>query len=306
MSFGTRTKSSYELRFTTPILARPTSSFELLGFGSTRDNTYASHEESVQGLSAKIRHSASWGLHELGYASIWRQIGHLKEGASLSVRHAAGESTKCSISHSLLHDRRDDPIMPTIGYMVRAVQELAGGALGGSTQFLKCEFATSRHIAATNSRKTILNLSARTGMVWSTSDDGQTRLNDRFQLGGPTSVRGFYYNGLGPQDGKDSLGGDLYLAYSASVLTPLPGAPSHWPLRVQGFLNGGSLSPLDKRDVKGSVAEVLGNPSLSAGVGLVFKHPVARVEMSFCLPLVARLSDRTRKGLQFGLGVEFY
>ena len=39
-----------------------------------------------------------------------------------------------------------------------------------------------------------------------------SRINDRFQLGGPADVRGFRLSGLGPHDGADAVGGDVYAA----------------------------------------------------------------------------------------------
>lgn len=53
-----------------------------------------------------------------------------------------------------------------------------------------------------------------------------------------------------------------------------------------------------------TIAE-LGNglPSLAAGVGLVYAHPVARFELNFSLPLVLRKGEDARKGLQFGIGI---
>jgi outer membrane protein insertion porin family len=50
---------------------------------------------------------------------------------------------------------------------------------------------------------------------------------------------------------------------------------------------------------------VLSKPSISAGVGLIYRFDPIRVEMNFGVPLVASKSDGARKGLQVGMGVEF-
>ena len=61
-----------------------------------------------------------------------------------------------------------------------------------------------------------------------------------------------------------------------------------------------------QKNVYDTVAE-LGNglPSISAGIGLVYAHPVARFELNFSLPLVIRQGEQGRKGLQFGIGINF-
>ncbi|KAL8710196.1 MAG: hypothetical protein Q9225_007327 [Loekoesia sp. 1 TL-2023] len=143
-----------------------------------------------------------------------------------------------------------------------------------------------------------------------------SRINDRFQLGGPTDVRGFRLGGLGPRDGDDAVGGDVYAAGSANLLMPLPRLGPEKPFRIQAFINGGRLLALkqaEKKDmdpasvsqsVSSTIAE-LGNglPSVAAGIGLVYGHPVARFELNFSLPLVIRKGEDARKGLQFGLGI---
>jgi outer membrane protein assembly factor BamA len=44
----------------------------------------------------------------------------------------------------------------------------------------------------------------------------------------------------------DSVGGEAFLAYSASVMFPVPNAPDHWPLRLQTFVSAGSLLPINQ------------------------------------------------------------
>ena len=48
-----------------------------------------------------------------------------------------------------------------------------------------------------------LSLAARTGALWHFG--GKSCFSDRFQLGGPVSVRMFRSNGMGPRDGGERL-----------------------------------------------------------------------------------------------------
>ncbi|QRV82047.1 small nuclear ribonucleoprotein hPrp3 [Ceratobasidium sp. AG-Ba] len=135
---------------------------------------------------------------------------------------------------------------------------------------------------------------------------GQPSLfNDRFQLGGPTSIRMFRSNEMGPRDGKDSVGGDMYWAVGASVIGPLPFKP-HWPLKTHMFLNAGRLDSynINKSSIEQTLKS-LTTPCVSVGVGLVYMFNPMRVELNFGVPIAANVSDGIRKGLQFGIGMDF-
>lgn len=207
---------------------------------------------------------------------------------------------------------------------MKTVSELAGfGPLKGDVAFLKSEGETQVALPFGDTGIT-LTAGLRGGLIYPLALDGkgnpqQSRINDRFQLGGPTDVRGFRLGGLGPHDGGDAIGGDVYAAGGASLLLPVPKVGKDTPLRIQAFINGGRLLSLKGRDKEGNMASenVLSNmqrtikslqedlPSCAAGIGLVYAHPIARFEINFSLPLVMRAAEQGRKGLSFGVGVEF-
>ena len=54
-----------------------------------------------------------------------------------------------------------------------------------------------------------------------------------------------------------------------------------------------------------TLARTLSMPSISAGIGLVYKLDPVRVEVGVGVPLVASKGDAARKGLQVGVGLEF-
>ena len=57
--------------------------------------------------------------------------------------------------------------------------------------------------------------------------------------------------------------------------------------------------------LKQTVLASLSQPSLSAGVGLVYRLDPVRVELNFGVPLASSKSDGARRGLQVGMGLEF-
>lgn len=330
-SLGTRTRSAYQATFETPILSDPDFRLEIGGIASSTQKTWASHEEALKGGWSKLRWMSQSGhRHELGYNGFWRQMTGLAENASPTVRADAGDSVKSSIFHSWVNDRRDNPLLPSRGYYAKAFNELAGwGPLKGDVSFWKSEVETQGAIPIPipfikGDSGISLTTGFRAGMLYplslgSNSRPQLSRVNDRFLLGGPTDVRGFRLCGLGPREGPDSLGGDVYAAGSANLLFPLPRVGAEYPIRMQAFLNGGRLlplrtsqqnSPTSRGEVQDAMISTLselqnGLPSVAAGVGIVYAHPVARFELNFSLPLVLRKGEDSRKGLQLGVGINF-
>ena len=332
-SLGTRTRSAYQASFETPFLSNPDFRGEIGGLASSTQKSWSSHEEVLKGGWAKLRWIAQGGgRHELGYNGVWRQITGLASNASPTVRGDAGDSVKSSISHTWINDQRDNPILATQGHYTRTNLELAGwGPLQGDVAFGKAEAEAQAAIpipipGIQGPSGVSFSAGLRGGFLYPLplgfdSEPLHSRINDRFQLGGPTDVRGFRLSGLGPRDGGDALGGDVYAAGSANIYLPVPRVGVDNPFRIQAFVNGGRLLALKKpsgadgkegsmdassvrKSVSSTIAD-LGNglPSMAAGVGLVYAHPVARFELNFSLPVVLRRGEEGRKGLQFGVGI---
>jgi outer membrane protein insertion porin family len=322
-SLGTRTRSAYSLAFDTPILSNPDLKLQVNGFASSTLKSWASHEEVLKGGNSKLLWTSRTGhQHEFGYSGIWRQVTSLAEKASPTVRADAGDSFKSSITHTWTNDKRDYPLLPNSGYLMKTVSELAGwSALRGDVAFFKSE-AESQVALPFGDTGITFTAGLRGGLIYPLALPGQnqpqaSRINDRFTLGGPNNVRGFRLAGLGPRDGSDSVGGDVYAAGGASLLFPIPRVGKETPLRFQAFINGGRLLALKSQSrergssgAQGSLKKTLSSltdelPSTAAGVGLVYAHPIARFEINFSLPLVMRAKEESRKGLSFGVGVEF-
>jgi outer membrane protein insertion porin family len=322
-SAGTRTRSAYQATFDAPILSDPDTRATIDVLASSTLKPWASHEEVLKGAGAKFSWATKSGTrHQVGYSGIWRQITGLDQNASPTIRHDAGDTVKSSITHTWLADRRDHPFIPSHGYLIKTISEIAGwGPLQGDVAFWKSEVETSGAIpipipGIKGDSGVSFSAGLRAGMLYPLavgfgSETKHSQINDRFQLGGPTDVRGFKISGLGPRDGPDAVGGDFYAAGSANLLIPFPRIGKDTPLRLQLFANAGRLLALkDKNTTSESVYSTIaqlgdGIPSMAAGVGVVYAHPVARFELNFSLPLVLRRGEEGRKGLQFGVGINF-
>ncbi|CAK7241644.1 MAG: hypothetical protein STHCBS139747_003110 [Sporothrix thermara] len=366
-SAGTRTRSAYSAVLAAPLAGNPDVRISVEGLASATQKPWASHEEVLKSGTVRLGWYVpeTGDLHSVAYGSAWRQLTGLGAGASPSVRRDAGDSLKSSLSHTFTRDRRDNALLPQSGYLVRTVSELAGwGPLGGDVAFAKAEAEVSGAMplsfsssSSFSSPAAPLSTSSATPSIPTAGDSGITlgagfragvlyplpfgynllggqaapsRINDRFLLGGPTDVRGFTQGGLGPHDGSDAVGGDVFAAGGVNLLMPITKAGRASPLRLQLFANSGRLVALrsskkPKAQAEGAPATptgmsssqvaksvsaamqelATGLPSTAVGVGLVYAHPVARFELNFSLPLVMRRGEESRKGLQVGVGINF-
>ncbi|KAI1821449.1 outer membrane protein, OMP85 family [Xylaria intraflava] len=337
-STGTRTRSAYSAEFATPINSNPALKFSIDGLASSTHKPWASHEEVLKGGGLKLTWAKENGdRYQLGYSGIWRQLTGLSATASPTIRGDAGDSVKSAISYLFQRERRDNPLLPQRGYMIKSSTELAGwGLLGGDVGFSKSEIEVTGAVPISipglkGPSGVSIGCGLRAGLLYplplsfGLNGASPSRLNDRFTLGGPTDVRGFSLGGLGPRDGADALGGDVFVASSVNMLIPFPRTAPDSPFRIQLFANGGRSVAMKHRgknhgNASGqrmTAASVLdgmlsaakeastGLPSISAGVGLVYTHSIARFELNFSLPLVTRMGEESRKGLQVGVGINF-
>ncbi|KAJ2401673.1 hypothetical protein GGI23_001245 [Coemansia sp. RSA 2559] len=305
---GSRTRAAFQTAISLPVAADPLRSVSFAA--AQRSITcapYSAHDELLRELL--VRYTAT-GTHntanDLGYVLAWRNVCSLGATASPTLRSEAGHSLKSALCHTLAWDTRDSSRMPTRGSLLKLTTECAGliDALGDA-RFVKtrAEFQTNQHLGS----RYVVSAGVQAGLLWNIDPKARSFLADRFFLGGSTSVRGFEHHGIGPRDGNDCIGGDVFYAAGVSLLTPLPLIATD-AIRGHVWANAGQLALLDSRGLKRSHANVhrfLMSPSAAVGVGLVYNHSMVRAELSLCFPIAATPTDRPRPGLQFGLGITF-
>ncbi|KZT61671.1 mitochondrial protein [Calocera cornea HHB12733] len=314
VSTGTRTRRSYEGSFDAPLvnLARILPGAKEGGKGkpgwelSTRAEaglweyerdwtSWVGCWERQKGGRFGLSTRTPLGNHTLSYSFVSRRIHSLASAASLSTRFSAGSSLKSSISHTLSHSDPDK----SWGY--RFAQELAG--LGGDAKFFRSEADFSRLLPLTSSLSA--SFTTRTAFLHPLSST-PIPLSDRLFLGGPTSVRMFGMNRMGPHDGLDATGGEISLSAGLSLLGKFPGRARDWPLQWHLFTNAGSLGRLLPGDqALDAIQKTLSRPSVSVGLGLVGKLDAIRIEMNLGLPLVAAKGEGLSRGWSVGIGLEF-
>jgi len=297
----TQRNSIYKLCYTTPINGNPDRIFESIASQMNMSHAiFSSFNEFSNNIGFKFKKLSTFGVNEYGYISSWRQINNIGKNASFSVRSEAGNSFKSAIYHKYVKDTRNDSMLPSRGILFKFYQELAG--LGGDVQFLKHETETQWNYPL--GKGFSLSTSLRGGLLLPLMNS-KTRINDRFFIGGPLSVRGFNHYGLGPKDGKDVIGGDTYWTTGLSLYAPLPKLADK-PIKTHMFINAGSSILLNQKEsLSQNVNRLIQTPSISTGFGLAVKFNILRVELNYCLPISVTKSDDLKKGLQFGVGLNF-
>jgi len=123
----------------------------------------------------------------------------------------------------LLRDTRDKILFTTRGTRLEWKNTIAGGPLGGDSDFWQSEFRAAAYIPTFEffgSQQTFL-VDLRGGVSSGFGDTDKTPLSERFFLGGPNSLRGFEYREVGPVVNYDfgntynigePLGGETYSA----------------------------------------------------------------------------------------------
>ena len=102
--------------------------------------------------------------------------------------------TQSGVEVSALYDRRDDPFNPARGALGSMVITLTDRLLS-DTVFLKADGAWTQWVPA---GLVGLQLRARGGVGWVPSAEGTLPLEERFRLGGGTTLRGYDLDTVGP------------------------------------------------------------------------------------------------------------
>jgi outer membrane protein insertion porin family len=224
-----------------------------------------------------------------------------------------------SLSLFVERDKRDNPFDPVTGSLGSFLGEVAGGALGGTSNFLKLSLSGSWYrplgsmVIATRLRGGWIHpFGERTGQA----AIDQVPRADRFRAGGATTVRGYPEDSLGPQA---ITPGQREPATERGLATVIANVELRFPVvwRFAGavFLDAGNVWE-EARDVSlGRFAPEWDNAEIedvrySTGAGLRFRTPIGPLRMDYGYPLTRgepeRVIDATRGGeLHLSLGQAF-
>jgi len=242
-------------------------------------------------------------------------------GPSPRIYDDAGPSVKSSITYKYTHDRTRGDILPQSGYHFSSTTEFAG--LGGDVQFLKQDAALSYFHSLNEKYQTSLGLSLRAGLLrpWSTLNSLLPQnlfrirpsiplrplpICDRYFL----DLKGFEPSSVGPREGDDAIGGDLFasLALRLSFLFPFEFSRKNNIFGQVFAVTGNSLmlADSDTRDVRSLGQQLFNTSRCSVGGGIIVPfNRQFKLELTLSKPLRSVNHDPIRHfnlGLNLGVG----
>ena len=118
-----------------------------------------------------------------------------------------------SLSVTVTHDTRDNLFDPSEGWYAGWSNEIAGSFLKGTNTFAKSVLTLKRFRPL--GRNTVIGSALEFGWMESFGTSNDIPLIERFYTGGPTSLRGYGYQRVGPVDANgEPLGGQLKLVWN--------------------------------------------------------------------------------------------
>jgi outer membrane protein assembly factor BamA len=217
-------RQSYRLGIGAPTLAGRRVKTQLLAFDETDDEAAiaASFASKVKGFSVQQSHTLLWDTGGRRWHERLRaQWGYTNKDIRYSETIGSDDilaGNRAFLSLALIGDERDSLTDPRRGFFWTATTEWSRRFLGSDLDYVR----------AYGQLFTYLPLPG--GLVWAQGyraglvpgDDPFYLLENRFQAGGPTTVRGFRQNGLGPQlDEDEGLGGQAVFVLNQEIRFPI-------------------------------------------------------------------------------------
>ena len=235
--------------------------------------------------------------------------------ASLALKQAVGVTVTSLFGYTLSYNTLDNNKNPTDGLLTEARQDVAGA--GGTERFLRTTGDLRYYHPIYDQIIGLLHLQA--GDIRSFGGD-QLKIVDNFNLG-PTLVRGFAPDGLGPRDvspgidySGNPLGGTDYWGASVESQFPLYGVPRDLGLKGAVFFDAGSVFGFHGRTdftngggvvlynvaplyTQGNTITVGGDSTQirsSAGVSIIWTSPLGPIRFDFAKAITKNQYDQTQ------------
>lgn len=217
----------------------------------------------------------------IGYGGAFDAVDTRENTAINANGIAVGENLKLAI-FSLIGqfalDRSNDPLNPTRGWRLQAEADPTYVTGDRKLPYLKLQAQVSGYLPLNRDAGTVLAARIKLGSIVG-GDIPDVPADRRFFAGGGGSVRGFNYQGVGPQlaDGTP-IGGDSLFESSFEVRQRVSG-----PWSAAAFVDAGSLGP--------TAAPDFSNIEVGAGVGVRYDLGFGPIRLDIATPVTRRKGD---------------
>lgn len=247
------------------------------------------------GLSCSM--PSRFGMHVVKSLVEQRTLQDFSPTSSPLMKSQEGQVTRSIMSHTVSFDRRNDRVLPTSGHFIKYSTELCN-KVSGKGAFLKQELYCQL-IKPVIFKDVSVAISGHCGIISPFLNDC-ILTSDRFHMGGPSSLRGFQTNSLGPKDQDDFIGGKYISEAAVQLSFPFSEATKRF-VRGHFFFNSGILS-----DQLLKLKELREHNYSSIGCGLAANLGGVRLELNACYPVKTSQSiTQSGPSLQVGIGMDF-
>jgi outer membrane protein insertion porin family len=282
--------SAYSVSFTEPRLFSGNYSFGLDLFD--RVNEYTTYTQSSAGAAVRLGYRISDATSiSIRYRYVDYDVYDIDLDASQIILEQEGKSTTSSIRLGYRYDTRDFPMDPRTGEDLRLYGELAGGALGGTNDFVRfiVEGSLFRPILGD-----LIGLAHAEAGIINSYNGKEIPVTERFFMGGLYTLRGFEYRKVGPLEDDEPVGGAKSLLLNMEATYPLIRDAN-----IKGvlFLDAGNVWA-DGENMD------LGGLRYGAGFGFRWAAPIGLLRLEWGFNLDPR-PDEDQPGWEFSIGALF-
>lgn len=197
---------------------------------------------------------------------------------------ARGEEVTSALGYTFSFDNRKSGLNPKGGVLLRFGQDFAG--LGGDVKYVS---TTALAVGEAKVMKDEVTLRAIVeGGAIASLDDYNSRVTDRFF--GAGKIRGFERNGIGPREGEDALGGNMFATLRFEADFPL-GLPQEYGISGGAFYDLGSVWGLDQAGTAQGLDFALRQ---AVGLSMFWDTPIGPLRLNFSRALEKESYDKDR------------
>ncbi|MBL3577763.1 outer membrane protein assembly factor BamA [Rhodovulum sp. BSW8] len=215
------------------------------------------------------------GRFELRYAIGENTFKNYEGDSEVLAREAEDPGqTFSKVGYGFTYDTRRTGLDPNSGIVLKFNQDYAG--LGGDLEFIETTALAGVQRMVWNEEVTLR--AELEGGALTMLGDSESRVTERYFLNG--KMRGFDGNGLGPREGDEALGGNMYAVARFEAEFPL-GLPAEYGITGGVFADFGTVWGLDNTGTSSGPVDDDFHLRSAVGVSLFWKTPLGPLRFNF-------------------------
>ncbi len=248
--------------------------------------------------SERLRGTLSYTLENVGILDV-------SPAASPAIKDEEGETLISEVGLRFDYDQRGGGFMPNRGYRTILDFGVAGGPLGGETDFYRVELRHAHYFPGFGEGH-IIEVLARAGVIDNYGRSDDVPLFNRWFLGGAFNMRGFDYRDVGPKDiTGEPLGGETYWFSSFEYSIPIIDR-----VRLAAFYDIGMVYQnaysFDSKvyDSNGNLTIDTGKFNDNFGLGIRLNLPIGPLVFDYGIPINSDSRNESSGKFQFRAGYQ--